>query len=134
MVQRTIRETTAMANNVSEIMSSSAINPTPRSRIYAWPHRKPVATGPSKLVLVSRSIHKSHYPVRGSARGNRELVLPRQSFRGVEVHRLSALDPWQACVIHPHTFIAPLSDLSFHYSGLREERHLVRRLVCLCCG
>ena len=35
MVQRTIRETTAMANNVSEMMSSLTINPTPRSRIYA---------------------------------------------------------------------------------------------------
>ena len=67
-----------------------------------------MATGPSKVVLISRSFHKSHYIVRGSAPGDRELVLPRQSFRRVEVHRLSTVDTWEAYVIHPHTLLRSL--------------------------
>ena len=107
MVQQTTRETTAVANNVSEVMSSSPLTLTP-ARYLPRPHRKPVATGPSKVVLISRSIHKSHYIVPISAPGNHELVFTRQSFRGVEVHRLPSLNPWQACVIHPDTLLNSL--------------------------
>ena len=38
-----------------------------------------------------------------------------------------------ASVRHSPSHAAPLSDLSFLYSGLREERHLVSHLVCLRC-
>ena len=38
-----------------------------------------------------------------------------------------------ASVRHSPSHAAPISDLSFHYSGLREERHLVSHLVCLRC-
>ena len=107
MVQQTKREMTTIANNVSEVMSSLVINPNP-GQVFTPDLRKPVATGPSKVVLISRSIHKSHYPVRSSAPGDRELVLPRQYFRGVDVHRLTALDSWQAYVVHPHTLINSL--------------------------
>jgi hypothetical protein len=129
VIQQTTRKTTTimqlMANNVSEVTSPSSRNPSNPS--HSRSNRMPVATGPSKVVLVSRFIHKPCYPMWRSAPGNRKLVLPRQSFRRVEVHWLPALDPWQACVIHPLS--APLSDMYFFYSGLREECPLVR---CLC--
>ena len=86
-----------------------------------------MARGPSKVVLVPRSFHKSCYTVWCSTPGNRNLVLRRQSFRRVEVHWFPSLDSWQACVIHSLT--TPLSDAYFLYSGLREECPLVRCLV-----
>ena len=107
MVQQTARDMTAIVNNVSEVTSSSVINPNP-GLLFTPDFSEPAATGPSKVALISRSIHKSHYPVWSSAPGDRKLVLPRQSFRGVDVHRLTALDQWQACVIHPYTLINSL--------------------------
>src|SRR6266702_5688344 len=93
------------------------------------PYSEPIATGPSKVALISRSTHKSHYFVRSSAPGNSKVVLPRQSFRRVEIHRFPAVDPWEAYVIQP--FPVPLSDATCLYSGLREERALVRRFSCV---
>ena len=34
-------------------------------------------------------------------------------------------------VRHSPTHVAPLSDVTFHLSGLREERHMVRCLISL---
>ena len=76
-----------------------------------YAYREPVATGPSKVALISRSIHKSHYLARRSAPGNVKVVLPRQSFRRVEVHRFPAVDPWEAYDIQP--FLALLSLMRF---------------------
>lgn len=69
------------------------------SLILKCPHREPVASGPPKVALISRSIHKSHHLLRRSAQGISKVVLPRQSVRRMEDHRLSAVDPWQAYVI-----------------------------------
>src|SRR6266702_4874 len=68
--------------------------------ILKHPYSEPIATGPSKVALISRSTQKSHYLVRSSAPGNSKVVLP-------------------------------LSDATCLYSGLREERALVRRFSCV---
>ena len=64
--------------------------------------------------------------MRFSAPGDRKLVLPRQSFRRVEVYWLLTLDPRQAYVIQK--FPVPPSDVICLDSGLWEERPLVRCL------
>ena len=90
-----------MANNVSQVISSSSRNHG-LSLIDAemsLHNREPVAAGPSNMVLISRSIHESCYPVRRSAPGNSNLVLPSQSFRRVEVQWLTFVDPWEAYVV-----------------------------------
>ena len=119
-----------MAYNIDEVKSSQSRNLYPvYSLIDNHSYRESVASRPPKVVLVSGSINKSCHLVRRSARGNRRVVLPKQSFRRVEVHRFPAMDPREAYVIQ--SFPVPLSNATCPYSGLREERPLVRCFSCV---
>ena len=62
-------------------------------------NREPVATGTSRVVLISRSVDESCYTLRRSAPGNSNLVLPGQSLRRVEVLWVALVDPWEAYVL-----------------------------------
>ena len=104
-----------MAKNVTEVMSASSLSPDSRLCIDASPTRKPVATGPSKLVLISRSIHESCCPVPCSAPGNSKLVLWRQSIRRVEVRWFTVLDPRRAYVVY--SFPSSLPDKNSYKAG-----------------
>ena len=121
MVQQTAKDATAimqlMANNVTKVMSPHSCNHWHRPLLIYTDlspyNRGSVATWPSNVVLISRSIHKSYYPVQRSTPRNRKLVLPGQSFQRVEVYWLPALDPQQAYVIWPTP--VPLGLISLIY-------------------
>ena len=111
--------TQLMIDSISTVMSSCPVTliPSLDDAELSSHNREPVATGSSNVVLVSRSIHKSCYPVWRSSPGNGKLVFPRQSFRRVEVYWLPALDPRQAYVIQLLVFPVPLLMLLVSIAG-----------------
>ena len=132
MVQQTTRETTAMANNVSEVMSLSPLTLTP-GHVFT-----PTSQETSGDMTFESGSHLQIHPqitlscadlsTRGPRTGSSEAVFsgsgsPPPPFSG-----------FMASVCHLPRLAAQLSDVTFHYSGLREERHLVRCLVYLFFG
>ena len=122
-MEKKLKQWYSLWPTMSRVCSRATLTPLLINAELSSYNREPVATGPSNVVLISRSIYEPCYLVRLSAPGNRKLVLPRQSFRRVEGYWLPALDSRQAYVIQ--TFFVPLSDVSCPYSGIWEKCPLV---------
>ena len=136
MVQQTTRETTAamhmMANDVSKVMSSSAINPNP-IHVFTPDFQETNGdwtfdSGSHLQILPQITLYCAGLSTRGPRTGSSEAVFSK-----------SGSPPALYCgymgsVRHSPSHATPISDVSFLYSGLREERYLVSRLVCYVVG
>ena len=82
------------------------------------------------MVISPRSVNKSQHRVRGSARENLGVAVQRKDLQGMGVEWFIAMDSWQTYVFFFALRSFNVPDCLF-YSGLGEERPLVRNFIAL---